>query len=689
MKVRRAVFLALGLVAAPLWAADEVLLTTQKLEGAPQRLSYLDLVHRMTDLEFLATLPVPGDHCAQWSSYDRKSRYDTATDKYINWDANGDGGGIIRKEGDKEVMAEMEGPGCIWRIWSAQPEAGHVRIYLDGASEPTIDLPFRGYFDGKNEPFTLKALVHTVARGWNNYTPIPYQKSCKVVADKGWGSYYHFVYETFPKATEVPTFKRGLAPDELAALDKADEILKSCEFNPKAGRPDSQTLDRTLEVDAKQTGSVATVGGPASITGIRVKLDLPAAPADRDLLRELCFQIYWDGEREPSVWAPLGDFFGTADGANRYRSYPLGLTEDGWWYCQWYMPFAQEARLELVNDGNAKRRVTFELTYAPVPRSIQQLGRFHAKWHRDALLPTRLDRQIDWPVLKTEGAGRFVGMMLHIWNPRGGWWGEGDEKFFVDGEKFPSTFGTGSEDYFGYAWSDPGLFQHAFHNQTHNDGNSRGHISVNRWHVPDNVPFEKSFEGCIEKYYPNQRPTLYAAMAYWYLSANGKDPYRPAPLNERVGYWTPVESVKVKGVIEGESLKILSKTGGDPQEQDMTGFGDSWSNDAHLWWINAKPGNKLELALPVAKSGKYNVGMQLTKAPDYGIVQLYLDGQKLGEPIDLYNPSVVATGLKGFGQRELSAGDHKLMIEILGANEKAVKRYMAGLDYVKLEPVGE
>ena len=62
-------------------------------------------------------------------------------------------------------------------------------------------------------------------------------------------------------------------------------------------------------------------------------------------------------------------------------------------------------------------------------------------------------------MLQTEGRGRFCGVMLHVWNPRGGWWGEGDEKFFVDGEKFPSTIGTGSEDYFGYAWCNPHLFQ--------------------------------------------------------------------------------------------------------------------------------------------------------------------------------------------------------------------------------------
>jgi hypothetical protein len=426
--------------------------------------------------------------------------------------------------------------------------------------------------------------------------------------------------------------------------------------------------------------------GPAAITSLRIKLDLPPSPSDRDLLRELALQIKWDGETTPSVWAPLGDFFGTAPGANSYASYPLGLTKDGWWYCNWYMPFAKSAEVRLINDGKGRHGVQFELIHQPLSVPIQRFARFHAKWHRDVFLPEKPERAIDWPILKSQGQGRFVGVMLHIWNPRGGWWGEGDEKFFVDGEKFPSTFGTGSEDYFGYAWSSGEPFQHAYHNQTHNDGNSKGHISVNRWHIPDAVPFQRSFEGCIEKYYPNQRPTLYAGMAYWYLAPGGDDPYVRVPLNQRIGYWVPVETVKVKGVLEGETLKVLSKTAGNAQEQELTAFQGQWSNDAHLWWTDAKPGDKLELALPVSKSGTYRLGMQFTKAPDYGIVQLWLDGEKLSEPLDLYHPSVAPTGVIPMGKRTLTVGQHKLTVEILGANEKAVKSYMFGLDYVKLEP---
>ena len=652
--------------------------------AAESRLTYIDLVNRLTDLEYLATVPAPGEQCAQWSSYDRASRYEAG--KYVAWDANGDGDGFIRKEGDKFVFAEMQGPGVIWRIWSAAPKAGHVRIYLDGAAEPAIDLPFVGYFDRKNAPFTRPALVHTVARGWNNYVPIPYQKSCKIVADAGWGQYFQFTYGTFPAGTTVPTFKRELTSEESAALDRANERLANSGPSGAQRATGDKLTSKIVSAAAGKSATVAKLKGPRAITCLRVKMELPASPEDRDLLRELVLRIKWDGEQGWSVWSPLGDFFGTAPGMNVYSSCPAGVGKDGWWYCNWYMPFGKSAEIELLNEGKAKRNVSFEISDSPLQRPIAQLGRFHAKWHRDAFLPSEKERAIDWPFLKTEGRGRFAGVMLHICNPRGSWWGEGDEKFFVDGEKFPSTFGTGSEDYFGYAWCDPTLFQNAFHNQTHNDGNNKGHVSVNRWQIADAVPFQRGFEGDIEKYYPNKRPTLYAAVAYWYLAPGGRDPYPAIPVNERVGYCPEVKATRVSGALEGERLKVLSKTGGNPQEQELSNFSGQWSNDAHLWWTEAKPGDKLEIAVPVTRSGRYSLGLQLTKAPDYGIVQLYWDGEKLGSPIDLYDPAVMPFGPLNFGDRTISSGEHKLTVELLGANEKAIKNFMFGLDYIKLDP---
>jgi len=661
------------------------------LPAFAEKLTYIDLINRLTDLEQLATLPMPDEKCTQWSSYDRASKYDEKSGNYIEWAANGDGDGAIRKEEGTVVMAEMDGPGVIWRIWSAMADEGHVKIYLDGSDKPVVDLPFIGYFNRENEPFTRSGLVHETAKGQNCYVPIPYQKSCKIVAEQDWGRYYHFTYTTYPKGTILPIFKQDLSPTESIALDKANEILTTCGLDP-AGRRNGEVIEqKAIRIAQGEKATVIQLKGPRAITALKVKMDLPGSPEDRDVLRELALSMSWDGEVQPSVWSPLGDFFGTTPGVNKYKSLPMGMTEDGF-YSYWYMPFKRNALVELTNDGNEDRTVVFTVTHAPLSRSIKQLGRFHVKWHRDSFLPADPQRRaIDWTMLKTEGRGRYCGVMLHVWNPRGDWWGEGDEKFFVDGEKFPSTFGTGSEDYFGYAWGDSTLFSNCYHNQTISMDNV-GHISLNRWHVTDNVPFQKSFEGAIEKYHPNRRPTLYACVAYWYQAAGQTDPYRPVPIEQRIGYWMPHHVLNVEGALEGEDLEILSKTNGEVYPREIHGFGTlGWSGDAHLWWADAGPGDVLELSVPVEKTGRYRVETQLTKTSENAIVQLYLDGHKLGSVIDLYaheyNTGIVPTGVLDMGVHELSEGEHKLTVEIVGANPEAYKAYIFGLDYLLLKEV--
>ena len=647
-----------------------------------ESLTYPDLVDRLANLESLAILPQKGEQGMQWSSYDRKSRIDPASGKYLEWDANGDGEGIIRKEGGKSVLAEMKGPGCIWRIWSAAPKSGHVRIYLDGEPMPAVDLPFTSYFDGRTKPFVQSAMVHTVARGCNNYTPIPFQKSCKIVADGDWGLYYQFVYSVFPEGTTVPTFKMELAESDLAALARVNRRLSECGPSRAPGAPAAARG----KLGTGNAQSQASLTGPSAITCIRVKPSITNPTNALNALRALVLKIRWDGESEPAVWSPVGDFFGSAPGINPYRSLPLGMDPDGWWYCNWFMPFAKSAEISFLNEGTPDASLEYEVFTAPIKANSSSLGRFHAKWHRDVLPTAEPERAIDWTIMKAKGSGRFAGVALHIWNPRGGWWGEGDEKFHVDGEPFPSTIGTGSEDYFGYAWCDPALFQNAFHNQTRNDGNNRGHVSVNRWHIADNVPFHTSFDGYIEKYYPNSRGTLYAAVAYFYLSAEGTDPIGPTPLAQRAGYWTPVETYKVPGVIEAERLKILSKTAGEPQEQDLTGFGENqWSKDTQLWWTGAKPGDHLELGIPVEKAGRYRILARLTKARDYGIFELAIDSKAPVGPVDLYNQHVVPSQIVDLGVHELVQGQHVLSAKVIGSNPSAVKAYMFGIDYIKLE----
>lgn len=108
--------------------------------------------------------------------------------------------------------------------------------------------------------------------------------------------------------------------------------------------------------------------------------------------------------------------------------------------------------------------------------------------------------------------------------------------------------------------------------------------------------------------------------------------------------------------------------------------------DDQLFRRDVRPGDRLDIALPVGKGGRYRVDLTLTKARDYAIVQLYLDGKKAGDPIDLYNPEVTNSKPIPPGTHDLSAGEHKLTVEITGANEKAVKAYMFGLDTIHLKP---
>jgi hypothetical protein len=650
--------------------------------------TYPQLVDRMTNLRGLAQLPPPGEKTSLASSYDRKSKYDATTDKYIDWSANADGGGIIRKEGDESVLMEVQGPGCIYRTWSATASKGHVKIYLDGAAKPAVDLPFLSYFDGKTAPFNRPNIVYIpspAAHGFDNYTPMPFQKSCKIVAEKGFGNYYQFTYTQFPAGTVVPTFSMKLSPADSAALDGADAILGKCGQDPSGDAAKGQADTQAVKVDAGKTATVADLDGAGAITALKVKLDLPQDPdAARVLLRQLTISMTWDGEATPAVWSPLGDFFAYVGGADAFQSLPVGLMPDGTFYSYWYMPYGKKAHIEVGNDGSAPVAMNWNVSHAPLTEPIEKLARFHAKWHRDAFLPTRKDRKPDWTLLTTQGAGRYVGTHLHGWNPRGRWWGEGDDKFFVDGEKFPSTFGTGSEDYFGYAWSSAGHFSRPYHNQILNE-NNEGHFDDNRFHISDSVPFETSFEGDIEKYFGNERSTLYAAEVFWYLSAGGTDPYPPLPVTDRIGYWPKLDIYREPGVIEGEVLWPVPVPPGGVHTLDTYALGKGWSNDAQLWWGADQIGETMSLNLPVQKAGKYRLIAHYTMGPTYGIIQMNMNGTDVGSPTDLYAPAMKTMDPVDLGLVTLSDGKPVMKFTVMGKNAASTGT-MFGLDYIKLIP---
>ena len=502
--------------------------------AAQESFSYADLVRRMIDLEHLAVLPQPGERCEQFSGDYLVGQDERPGGKDADGELSSEGAGFIRRENGQIVLAEMEGPGCIWRIWSARADQGHVKIYLDGRKTPAVDRPFSQYFDGEHEPFHYTSLSYNLPAdcegrsGRNLYFPIPYRKSCKITAEKGWGKYYRITYITFPKGTKVPTFTAKLVKESAKTVQRVDKFLREkLGTDPAGNRKGQETISKTVPVADGQTVRVAELSGPRAVTALKVKMDFKNRQEQTVILRTLVLKITFDGQERPAVRCPLGDFFGTAPGVNYYKSLVTGMTPGGF-YAYWYMPFASSAVVELFNEkslsgvGKETQQVHVEITHAPLPRSFEGMGYFHAKWHR-SIFKGLQHRWPDWDVLNTRGRGRFCGMMLHVWNPRDNSWGNGDEKFFVDGERSPSTFAgdTGTEDYFGYASCSPVLFGRPYHAQTMSQGN-RGHQSVLRWQIGDNAPFQTSFEAKIGKYKGTGVPTLFASVPCWYLLPEGE-----------------------------------------------------------------------------------------------------------------------------------------------------------------------
>ncbi len=518
-----------GLGIGCLVACVVVLAGVERAEAA-KHLTYEDVLAHLTDLELLPVVQ-PGVYCKQFSSYDRRSRYDAATDTYEGWQANGDRGQYIRIEPDTKegVMAEMEGPGCIFRIWSANPQ-GVIRFYLDGDAKPTYEFDFMKLCTGAVEPFITplvwKRDPDNRESASNVYLPIPFGKSCKVtsviVKDDGTHEtpthYYIIDYRMFPKDWTVDSFKLPLTD----AQSKAVQTTAATWGGARA--EDYKTSSLAIEPGATVTAQ--KLDGPGVITALRAKLH----SEEKWATRKVMIRAYWDGEVEPSIDCPIGDFFGDPL-ESTYRSYPMEVREN-MNSCFFPMPFRRSATISFLNEGH--QPVELKLSIGHVEREVpEDWGYFHAKW-RTELGST----SFDYPLIEATGTGKLVGIALFPHNHHGGWWGEGDEKVYVDGEKFPSWFGTGSEDYFGDAWgirhfSNP---SHGF--PQHREGSGDKELfACYRWHIGDSIPFYASFKMTIENYagLPGQKPRNdYSSVAYWYQLPGGSDFFKPTRVGERV-----------------------------------------------------------------------------------------------------------------------------------------------------------
>ncbi len=612
--------------------------TLASVSFSAERLDYAYFLRQLTDLENLPRLQT-GVTCKQFSSFDRAS-LDPA-----HWDANGDAGQYISVDPatGEALMADMQGPGCIFRIWSANPQ-GKIRFYLDGDTKPTFEWDFNSIFTGEVDPF-LPPLVWKrggVQSGSDCYLPVPYAKSCRVTADKRYGQYYHIGYKTYAAGTEVKTFHLPLTAEERQALEAARTL-----WNNRGADPTPKGADRVVTKDAalKPGERVAItprdLPGPAMIHAVRVKVE----GGERYAWQKTVLSGYWDGETDPSVHAPLAAFFGTGWYPNAYRSFPLGIV-DGQGYCYFAMPFRKSARFELANMGRLPVTIHAEIAYLPGYKVADDLAYFHARWRREApAVP------FDWPFLEATGQGHFVGVTLSVDYPNPHWWGEGDEKVWVDGESFPSTFGTGSEDYFGDAWGIQPADQPCFC-CNYLQGTR---VCCYRWHLADSIPFSKSYKMTIENY--PDFPEDYACCTFWYQTEPHRT-YFPTITPEMLRTWgkslpwtTEIEDLfaEIPGGVRIDDANL-------PRE---------FSHETAVR-LTAAAGKKLT-------GGKFKVnGDDVFFLTLWGLasesnppVKLLVDGN----PLPARPRTVGADDKADFGGVELKAGEHRLDLEFAGAGE--------------------
>ena len=633
------------------------------------------LLTEMTDLRGMAEFPNPPYTCKQFSSYDRASE---SPEQGEAWFANNDAGQFLRTEqhdGREEyVMMDADGPGAIVRIWSANPK-GTLRVYLDHSETPVLEEPTADMLDGKVASIPAP-IACECSRGHNCYLPIPYVKHCKVTCDEA-GFYYHVNYRTYPRWTELTSFKL----EDLTEL--APQIEQIAERLAKPRESDVEPIPwlaggAAIAVNAGESVWPVEIGGSGSgaLTGLRVKVDGHDVTQS---LRNVLLLIEFDGEQ--TVVCPLGDFFGAGPGVNAYASLPLGVTADGEMWSHWVMPFRRSARVGLQNLGSESVRVKLGVATGECEWTRRSMH-FCARWRVEHDFSTR--PMLDWNYAQIAGKGVFAGAAFAITNPVKAWWGEGDEKIYVDGETFPSHFGTGTEDYYGYAWCYNVPFTHAYHAQPRCDGpGNYGHTAVNRWHIIDRIPFKRDFRFDMELWHWREcRLPAMSVVTYWYARP-GASSNRAAidPADLPVPVVPPYVAPRVDGALEGEELRIVAKTG-NPTPQGI----DGCSNEQHLWWRGAQPGDKLVLEFPAPESGTFRVYGRFVKSYDYAIAQLSINGQKAGEPLDLYCNRIALTDEIPLGEFKLRAAANQLTAEIVGINELSRKEYMFGLDYIRLEP---
>ncbi|MDD2797659.1 MAG: DUF2961 domain-containing protein [Bacteroidales bacterium] len=290
---------------------------------------------------------------------------------------------------------------------------------------------------------------------------------------------------------------------------------------------------------------IANINGSGVINHIWITI----APGPDKLMRnDIIIRMYWDGNTFPSVESPIGPFFG--QGWNEqysYNSFPIiaGPGNGTGLNCYFAMPFAKGARIEIENQNDIPiDHLYFNIDYVQMDKISKDMGRFHA-WYNHELTEALPEGETEWNLVgqqkanKTgkdnyifadiKGKGHFVGINYYIHCPSPIWYGEGDDMWFIDGEKIPSIVGTGTEDLFNTSWSPKELFSSPYfgYPRVNNDMGWLGRTHVYRFFISDPVFFDKSLKATIEHGHDNNLTLDLASVAYWYQSEATAIPLAP------------------------------------------------------------------------------------------------------------------------------------------------------------------
>jgi hypothetical protein len=499
--------------------------------------SLKSLLVEMTDRKSITQIPSPWYKLKQFSSYDRKT--DTPGGK--GWFANDDftqfSGIDSSRERKEYILLETDGPGSIVRWWMTFAGEGSydgiLRVYIDNADAPVLEGNVIKLLSGQllaGEPLSSSVSPQTdvARRGHNLYLPVPFAKHCrityqcdsiKITANSRKPSiYYNICYRQYEKGTKVISFSKNELDNARELIKKTNETLKSPGLSSLTGN--IRTFNSPEAIAANDSVSIIVNSNNSAISKISLKI---SAFDTEYALRSVIIKITFDGF--PTVWVPAGDFFGTGYKKTNSSTWNSRVDMQMMMESYWLMPFREKCTISLINYGNQIVEADLRVESSKYKWSENSMY-FGASWHEYHQIltggaesvggGTGLHRDINFADIK--GKGVYAGDAITVFNTVDAWWGEGDEKIFVDGESFPSSIGTGTEDYYGYAWCRPELFSHPFIAQPTGSGNFHPGLTINmRYRDLDAIPFESSISSNIELWHWLPAIINYALTSYWYV----------------------------------------------------------------------------------------------------------------------------------------------------------------------------